>query len=184
MEPPIPLVDARYDLESQLRDCYGRVAYSHKTHEKMAERDASRLRRSKWATIILSALTTGGAVGVFFDKTSLVASIATALLATASLIFNSYMKDLDPGASAQRHREIASKLWNVREAYLSLLTDIRDRAVTLEALRKRRDQVQGELRKIYTSAPHTDAKAYGEAQDALKKNAATVPGTLSSGNCH
>jgi hypothetical protein len=40
----------------------------HKTHEKMAERHATWLRRFKWLQIILAALTTAGAVGVLFEQ--------------------------------------------------------------------------------------------------------------------
>lgn len=163
-----PVEDERYVLESQLRECYGRCAYSHKTHEKMAERHATWLRRFKWLQIILAALTTGGAVTVLFDRDSFFFAFATALLAILLLIANSYMKDLDPGQTAQKHREAASDIWNVREAYLSLLTDIRDPKFPLPELRKRRDDLQSQLHKIYRSAPQTDGKAYGNAQDALK----------------
>jgi hypothetical protein len=50
------------------------------------------------------------------------------------------------------------------------LTDIHDKSNDLPALRKRRDDLQAHLYKIYRSAPHTDGKAYGEAQDSLKNN--------------
>jgi hypothetical protein len=168
LAPSIPAEDERYALESQVRECYGRCAYSHKTHEKMADGCATQLRVVKWLQIILSALTTGGAVGVLFDPSSMFYPYATALLAIFLLILNSYVKDLDPGQVAQKHREAASDIWNVREAYLSLLTDIRDPSFALGDLRKRRDDLQAQLYKIYRSAPHTDSKAYGKAQDALK----------------
>jgi hypothetical protein len=164
----IPADDDRYALESQVRECYGRCAYSHKTHEKMADGCARRLRLVKWWQIILSALTTGGAVGVLFDPGSSFYPYATALLAILLLILSSYVKDLDPGQAAQKHRETASDIWNAREAYLSLLTDIRDPSFPLGDLRKRRDDLQSQLYKIYRGAPHTDSKAYGKAQDALK----------------
>jgi hypothetical protein len=35
-------------------------------------------------------------------------------------------------------------------------------------LRQRRDDLQMQLHKIYRIAPHTNIKAYGKAQDALK----------------
>jgi hypothetical protein len=86
------------------------------------------------------------------------------------LILNSYVKDVDPGQLAQKHREAASDIWNVREAYLSLLTDISDRNFAIIDLRKRRDELQSQLHKIYRSSPNTDGKAYGQAQNALKNN--------------
>jgi hypothetical protein len=168
LAPFTPVEGERYVFESQVRECYGRCAYTHKTHEKMAERSAAALRNFKWAQIVLSALTTGGAVGVVFDRSSIVFPYATAALAISLLILNSYLKDLDPGQLAQKHREAASDIWNIREAYLSLLTDIRDPTFALPDLRTRRDDLQTQLHKIYRSAPHTDSRAYGEAQNSLK----------------
>ncbi|MET3364243.1 SLATT domain-containing protein [Bradyrhizobium ottawaense] len=170
MAASIPAEDERYALESQIRELYGRCAYTHKTHEKMAERASTHLWRVKWAQIILSALTTGGAIGVLFDKNSMVYPLATAGLSISMLILNSYVKDIDPGQDAQIHRDAASDIWNVREFYLSLLTDIRDQSFSLNELRNRRDELQAQLHAIYKTAPHTDGQAYGAAQDALKKN--------------
>jgi len=56
----------------------------------------------------------------------------------------------------------------VREAYLSLLTDIRDQNFSLIDLRARRDELQNQLHAIYKAAPHTNGKAYSEAQNALQ----------------
>jgi hypothetical protein len=166
--PSIPTESERYVLESQVRECFGRCAYTHKTQKKMADRCGSRLRIVKWTQIVLSALTTAGAVGVIFKKDSQFFPYATVMLALLTLILNSYVKDLDPGKASQIHRETASDIWNVRESYLSLLTDIRDPSFSLAELRKRRDELQSRLAKIYRSAPHTDGKAYAKAQDALK----------------
>jgi hypothetical protein len=134
----------------------------------MAETSASSLWRLKWAQIVLSALTTGGAIGTVFDRASPGFAYGTAVLSILLLILNSYSKDLDPGQKAQKHRDTASDIWNVREAYLSLLTDIKDVNISLEALRDRRDELQAQLHKIYRAAPHTTGKAYRQAQDALK----------------
>jgi hypothetical protein len=134
----------------------------------MAERASTHLWRVKWAQIILSALTTGGAIGVLFDKSSTVFPLATAALSILMVIVNSYVKDIDPGQDAQIHRDAASDIWNVREAYMSLLTDIRDQVFSLDDLRNRRDALQGQLHSIYKTAPHTNSKAYSQAQDALQ----------------
>jgi hypothetical protein len=134
----------------------------------MAERSANRLQRVKWAQIILSALTTGGAIGVIIKRDSSLFPYATALLSIAMLILNSYVKDLDPGQLAQKHREAASDIWNIRESYMSLLTDIRDSRNPIAELRARRDALQLQLHKIYRAAPNTDGSAYAAAQDALK----------------
>src|ERR1051325_7226899 len=52
--------ESRSILEGQLRECYGRVVYSHKTHEKCADILLQRLATIKMWQIVLSAMTTGG----------------------------------------------------------------------------------------------------------------------------
>lgn len=49
-------------LESQIRECYGRVVWTHKTHEKCADILNIRQDRLKLLQILLSALTTSGIV--------------------------------------------------------------------------------------------------------------------------
>jgi hypothetical protein len=65
-QPSLP--EDRYTLESQIRECFGRAAYSHKTHERKADHAKTKLPQTKWANIVLSALITGGAVGILFSK--------------------------------------------------------------------------------------------------------------------
>ncbi|GGG68770.1 hypothetical protein GCM10011415_15020 [Salipiger pallidus] len=157
-----------YDIafEDQVRECFGRVVYTHKTHERMADRCAATLRRYKMAQIALSALTSAGAVGVIAIDQKWV-EIATVVVSFLTLFVAAYLKNFDPGAIAQKHRDAAAKLWNVRECYLSLLTDL----VRLEheAAVERRDELQAALAALYASAPQTDGKAYREAQHRLKK---------------
>ncbi len=45
-------------LESQIRECYGRVVWTHKTHEKCADIYPAQLKALKTTEIVLSALTT------------------------------------------------------------------------------------------------------------------------------
>lgn len=156
-----------YDIafEDQIRECFGRVVYTHKTHERMADRCAGSLLVFKWAQIILSALTSAGAVavvvqeGIFFE-------VATAVLSFLTLLVAAYLKNFDPGATAQKHRNAAAKLWNIRECYQSLLTDLPN--LRYDQAVERRDELQTMLAAIYVGAPHTDGKAYEEAQDRLK----------------
>lgn len=154
-------------LEDQIRECFGRVVYSHKTHEKMAERCAARMVHYKVAQIAVTALTSSGAVGVVvFDDFRL--KLATALMSFLSLFIAAYLKNFDPGGTAQKHRDTASKLWGIRESYFSLITDLP--AMEPADARTKRDELQEQLEPIYASAPQTDGKAFAAAQDALKNN--------------
>src|SRR5687767_519983 len=66
---------SRRVLEGQLRECYGRVVYSHKTHEKCADILLARLGRIKFWQIVLSAITTAGFVGAMFGTGTIGATI-------------------------------------------------------------------------------------------------------------
>lgn len=159
----------RETLEDQLRECFGRAAYTHKTHEKMADRCSSRQRTIKMLQIVLSAITASGAIGTVFNAHPALPYV-TAAMSLLTLILSGYAKDIDPGAAAQRHREAASDIWNVREGYLSLLTDVRDAGIPIEDIRRRRDELQAQLHQVYKAAPHTDDKAYKKAQDSLQRH--------------
>ena len=172
MSPAVPDNGPLDVIESQLRECFGRAVYSHKTHEKAADMAIARLSRIKILQIILSALTTGGLLAVLAGPADMsqIAAVISALLSTALLALNAYTKENDLGRISQEHKDTADELWSVRESYLSLLTDIRTQSLSLSAIRDRRDALQGSLAGVYTSAPRTFASAYKRAQRALKLN--------------
>lgn len=155
-------------LEGQLRECYGRVVYAHKTHEKCADILLKYHKRIKIAQLALSAIVTGGIIATLSESWKVVATVASVVLSTALLALNSYTKDYDLGEISQKHRQAAADIWLVREKYLNLLTDLRAKLLPLEEIRCRRDVLLEELHVIYKGAPSTDYKAYSLAQKALK----------------
>lgn len=62
MVQPIQTDQSNHDnikiLESQIRECFGRVVFTHKTHEKCSDIYAEQLKTLKVSEITLSALTT------------------------------------------------------------------------------------------------------------------------------
>ncbi|MFK0343311.1 SLATT domain-containing protein [Pseudomonas asiatica] len=160
-------LDSRAILEGQLRECYGRVVYSHKTHEKCADILLSRLSNIKFWQIVLSAITTGGFVAAALGggETSAIAGI---VVSTILLILNAYTKNYDLGELAQKHRQAGADLWIIRERYLSLITDLRMGEKPIETLQKVRDNLLEQLHAVYSGAPSTTYQAYKKAQEALK----------------
>lgn len=156
-------------LEGQLRECYGRVVYSHKTHEKCADILFARHKCIKFWQIVLSAIVTGGIAATFYEAWKAPTTVVTAVLSTILLALNAYTKDYDLGEIAQKHRQAGSDLWIIREKYLSLLTDIRTGGMSLEAIRLRRDELLNELHTVYAGTPSTNFEAYTKAQEALQK---------------
>lgn len=160
--------DSRATLEGQLRECFGRVVYSHKTHEKCADILLARLSHIKLAQIILSAITTGGFIAAVFGAGKAGALIGV-VVSTALLVLNAYTKDYDLGELSQKHRQAGADLWLIREKYLSLITDLRMGEKPIEALQAERDVLLEELHSIYSGAPGTTFQAYKKAQEALKQ---------------
>ena len=166
ISPPDMLVPPMKTLEGQLREMYGRAAYTHKTHEKMADGYIGRYRLIKNVEIVLSAFAAGSMLlAVFGDSRP--ATIIGALLSTILLGLTLYFKEASLGEQAQKHTVVASKLWGVREALLSLLVDMND-GRPIEEVRQRRDQLNELLEDIYKGAPRTNGTAYAAAQKALK----------------
>jgi hypothetical protein len=160
---------SRTILEGQVRESYGRVVYSHKTHEKCADILLSRLSSIKTFQMILSALTTAGFIGVVFGANTVASAVGGVLVSMALLVLNAYTKNYDLGELAQKHKQAANDLWLVRESYLSLLVDLAMKEKPIEALQTQRDALVSQLHAIYSGSPSTTFKAYKKAQNALQK---------------
>ena len=154
-------------LEGQLRECFGRVVYSHKTHEKCADILLKRLSGMKLALILLSAITTAGCFSLLFGSEKIGAIVAS-FISAILLCFTLYTKDYNLAELAQKHRHAANNIWLIREKYQSLITDLTIREKPLETIQHERDTLMEDLHLVYSSAPSTTYKAYKKAQQALK----------------
>jgi SMODS and SLOG-associating 2TM effector domain family 4 len=93
---------SRSILEGQLRESYGRVVYSHITHEKCADILLSKLSGIRFWPILLSALTTAGFIGGVFGAGK-IAAVLGLCISTGLLALNAYTKNYDLGELAQKH---------------------------------------------------------------------------------
>ncbi len=162
-------VESRKILEGQLRESFGRVVYSHKTHEKCADILLERLSTIKFWQIILSAVTTGGFISAILGAGK-IGAVLGVVVSTALLVLNAYTKNYDLGELAQKHKQAANDIWLIREKYLSLITDLSMGEKPLESLQGERDDLIEDLHSVYTGAPSTTFQAYKKAQEALKQN--------------
>jgi hypothetical protein len=156
-------------LEAQIRDCFGRSVWSHKTQEKASDIAFIQLNRIKWLQFILSALVTSTIITLICGQNNKYGLIILALLSTCLTVLNAYTKDYDLGGIAQKHANTANQLRSVREEYLSLLTDIKAMDLSIEDIVKKRDKIQEKLDNIYSSAQRTNEKSYNKATKALKE---------------
>jgi len=156
-------------LEGQLRECYGRAVYSHKTHEKCADILLTRLSHIKIAQIVLSAITAGTFLSTFLGVGN-AAAVAGVVVSTVLLVLNAYTKNYDLGELAQKHKQAANDIWLIREQYLSLLTDLAVGGKTTDAIQVERDRLVASLHAVYAGSPSTTYAAYRQAQIALQRN--------------
>lgn len=162
--------DAQKLLLSQIRELYGRVAYTHKTHEKQADicyRKHWRQRRGLVAmtavsstTFVVSLLGLAGGEQWAPLITSFIALVVTAM--------NLGTKNFKHGEEMQQHRDTAAKVWDVRESYLSLLVDLQGGSCSIQDGVSRRDELQERYAAVLADAPRTSPQAYVAAQDGLK----------------
>lgn len=167
MPMPQEFSDYRSKLQSQIQDEYGRVVYTYTCHHKIADRLSGRNSKLKVYQIILSAVSTGGFLGMLITNQQILIWVG-GLFSTALLALNSYLKDKDLAEEKADHLKAANALWKVRADYLSLLTDFGE--LTDSEIAAKRDVLINRCAEIYAAMPATDSKSYSEAQQALKSN--------------
>lgn len=149
---------------TEIRNTFGRVAYTHKTHEKDAERKQAAARRIKIANVAVIGLTAASAI-----MAPLLASTCAAWVAAASavlaLVFAAFQLSFDPAREANAHTLAAKSYLALRNDYRRLIADASD--LDAAGLRARRDQLAGTLDHLDRTAPPTSPQAYAQAREAL-----------------
>ncbi|MAS36102.1 MAG: hypothetical protein CL610_18990 [Anaerolineaceae bacterium] len=156
-------------LISTIRQVYGGIVWTHKTHEKDREIFAQRATRDKWINVILITSTTivlvlsivldkdwGTAIGTFF--------------ACISTLFAAYSLSFSPEREAQHHREAAKALYNERQCLLLLIERSMASDADLADIRKELENITDRVNQINSIAPDTSSKAYQIATKALNVN--------------
>lgn len=142
-------------LVAQLRELYGRLAYTHKTREKQAGLYFESYRRQRRVKVLLTALSSGvflaSFTGFLLDEQRAALFVSfIALLLTASSLWDTAFKY---GEEIQQHRDMAARLWGVRESYLSLIVDVTAASITLEEGRLIRDRIQDRMEEVDVTSP-------------------------------
>lgn len=159
-------------LLAQVREAFGRVVYSHKTHEKQADMCFRRHRWQQAALVVLMAVSSGtflaSVLGVLVEPQ--LASLTTSFIALLVTAMSLGTKTFRFAEEAESHRDIASRLWDVRESYISLIADLMSGDASDAQARGRRDELQESTRDAYANAPRTSDRAFSKARKGLKDN--------------
>jgi hypothetical protein len=153
-------------LLDHLRMTFGHIVYRHKAHAQIAYSRARWSRGLRAAEALLISGVVFAALGGAFGRGPAyeIGSAVLAALALATLLLH---LTFDFDGSAQAHASCATRLWQIREQYRALLSDLTDGAIELDTGRRRRDALMSELHGIYENAPPADHQAYQTAAQAI-----------------
>jgi len=107
-------------------------------------------------------------VGLLGDP--VLTSLATSSIAILVTWISLGAKTFRFAEESDAHRGIASLLWDIRESYISLISDLMSGDIADDQARARRDELQEAARAAYADAPRTSSKAFTRAQDGLTHN--------------
>lgn len=156
-------------LEAQIRECFGRLVWTHTTHQKCIDLLEEKEKRIKKSQIVLNTISATGLISYIINNQSWIPPVS-ALLTTIALALDIYCLSYDIGKEKELHIDLVNKLWNIREKYFSLLTDIKIGKLNEDEIIIKRDKLQEELNEAYQNGPRTNSKAYRIASKALKQN--------------
>lgn len=157
--------ELKFNLESQIREAFGRVMYSYTTHLKQVDLLRKNQSSIKWVKIILSAISTSGILSIVLVD-SYFLKVTTALFSIALTAVTLYFREFNITEEIASHTATANSLWQIREEYISLLTDFP--TDTIAKIQGERDTLMHRTKQIYDAALKTSPKSYHLAQKALK----------------
>lgn len=159
------MVSVPDDALTEVRNAFGRVAYTHKTHEKDAERQRGFATAVKVANVVVIGITAAAAILAPLLTETWVAWVA-ALSAILALVFAVFQLSFDPAGDANRHTLAAKSYLTLRNQYRQLIADAD--GLALDEFRARRDRLSSTLEHLDRTAPPTSPKAYQAARQALR----------------
>lgn len=156
----------REKLRRQITDAAGNTLYTFSAHWNMVNRLKKQYKGIKITQIVLTALSTGGFL------TSLIAGIPWlswmgGLTSAIALGLNLYMLNFNVQDDIQKHVDAANELYDIREAYKSLLVDFD--GLSDEAIQQKRDVLIAAVGKVNKTYPGTDEKSFAKAQAEIGK---------------
>jgi len=146
-------------LSDHLRLTFGHIVYRQKAHARVAHTRvvAGRIVRGLEAAFMLGVALTSLEAAYGRGDGYVIASAALGVLALIVLLVHLTF-DLD--ASARAHASAAARLWQIREEYRGVLSDLHDGAIDPAAARQRRDALTSTLRDFLEHAPFVASQPY------------------------
>jgi hypothetical protein len=149
-------------LFEHLRLTFGHIVYRQKAHSQIAHTRAiwGRVLRGVEALFMVGVIVSSVAAASGRGQGYVVAS---AVLASLSLITMLVHLTFNIDASVRTHASCAARLWQIREQYCSVLSDLHDGGIDENAARHRRDALAIEMHDFLEHAPPVAAQTYPPA---------------------
>lgn len=157
------------ELLSVIREEYGRVARTFKTHQKMVDRYNNHILWQKRLNAFLLTVTAGGTIDILL-RNELISKIVTLVFTALALFLAIYQLSINLDRAVEQHRATARTLWLLREEYLHLISDLKSSAIDRETARSRRNELTAKTAHVYQVAPDTDKKAHEQAKQDVTNN--------------
>jgi len=156
----------REKLRYQITDAAANVLYTFSAHWNIVNRLKKQYKCIKIKQIVLTSLSTGGFL------TSLIAGIPWlnwigGFTSAIALGLNLYMLNFNVQEDIKKHTDAANELWDIREAYKSLLVDFD--GLSNETIQRKRDELTVAVSKVNKAYPGTDEKSFAKAQAEIGK---------------
>lgn len=156
-------------LLSVVREVYGRLIWTHKTHEKQRELAVRSLKRDRWLNVFMMGLSASGIlVSILID--GIWAAILAGILAFVSTGFAVYQVSFSKETQVLLQRQAAKSLLIERELLLAFIERLMGTSIDIEQFRGEFQKTQERLGKLYESLPDTTSEAFGMATEGLKSN--------------
>lgn len=145
------------------------VIWTHKIQEKQADIYARLYKIFEWISIIITALTTCGIVGVIVQD-SFALKVATALCSFGAVLISILIKSFDYKELSFSNKRTAVQILAIREELIRLIVQIRLMDKSTEELDGLLTDINDRLNKIYENAPNTTNMAVKLARKDLGLN--------------
>src|SRR6266571_4983035 len=132
-------------LFDHLRLTFGHIVYRQKAHSRIAHSRVvwSRIVRGSEAVLMLGVVLTSLAAAYGRGPVYVLATAVLGGLAMLTLLVHlTFYLDM----SARAHWSAAARLWQIREQYRAVLSDLHDGAIDPAMARQRRDALTGMMR--------------------------------------
>jgi SMODS and SLOG-associating 2TM effector domain family 4 len=158
---------AREPILATARELYGRLVYTHMTHEKEREIWSKKVCRMNGYNVRLAVATTFFAI-ISATLRPTWAIYATAVFSLLTVGFVMWQSNFDPSGKEAAHRVTAKELLWTREQLLLLITDCHTPTYSQGRLERCLEMITRELTAVYKFAPNTSEEAYKQAHAAIK----------------